>query len=210
MSGAHLLRRLLLALPTLFGVAVVVFVLLRVVPGDPIAMMIPPGARQADIENLRALYGLDRPIAVQFVAWLGALLQGDLGISISLRQHVLGLVLGHLPATIELALFALLIAAGFGLALALAATIWRGRWPELAVDGLTGLVQAIPDFLWALIFVLFLGVLWPILPISGRIDPRLGVTFVSQFYLVESLVRLDLPTFLSLVTHLVLPAAALA
>jgi peptide/nickel transport system permease protein len=73
MSGAYLLRRLLLAVPTLFGVAVVVFVLLRVVPGDPIAMMIPPGARQADIDNLRALYGLDRPILVQFVAWLGAL-----------------------------------------------------------------------------------------------------------------------------------------
>ena len=210
MSGAYLLRRLLLALPTLFGVAVVVFVLLRVVPGDPIAMMIPPGARQADIENLRALYGLDRPIAAQFVAWLGALLQGDLGTSISLRQNVLGLVLGRLPATIELALFALLIAASLGLTLALAATVWRGRWPEVLVDGLTGLVQAIPDFLWALIFVLFLGVLWPILPISGRIDPRLGVTFISQFYLVESLLRLDLPTFLSLVTHLVLPAMALA
>src|SRR5262245_52602111 len=185
MSGAHLLRRLLLALPTLFGVAVVVFVLLRVVPGDPIAMMIPPGARQADIDNLRALYGLDRPILVQFATWLGALLQGDLGTSISQRQHVLGLVLNRLPATIELALTALSVAVALGLALALAATYWRGRWPELVVDGVTGLAQAIPDFLWALIFVLLLGVLWPILPISGRIDPRLDVTFASQFYIAE-------------------------
>ena len=210
MSGAYLLRRLLLALPTLFGVAVVVFVLLRVVPGDPIAMMIPPGARQADIDNLRALYGLDRPILAQFLTWLGALLQGDLGVSISQRQHVLGLVLDRLPATIELALTALLIAALLGLVLALAATFWRGRWPELVVDGLTGLVQAIPDFLWALIFVLCLGVLWPILPISGRIDPRLGVAFATQFYLLESLFRLDLPTFFSLLAHLALPAVALA
>jgi len=210
MSAAYLLRRLLLALPTLLGVAIVVFVLLRVVPGDPIAMMIPPGARQADIDNLRALYGLDRPILVQFATWLGALLQGDLGTSISQRQHVLGLVLNRLPATIELALTALSVAVALGLALALAATYWRGRWPELVVDGVTGLAQAIPDFLWALIFVLLLGVLWPILPISGRIDPRLDVTFASQFYIAESLLRLDLGTLASLAEHIVLPALALA
>src|SRR5260221_14306249 len=151
MRWGEIIKRLVLVPPTLFGVAVIVFVLLRVVPGDPIAMMIPPGARQVDIENLRALYGLDRPIAAQFVTWLGALLQGDLGTSISLRQHVLGLALGRLPATVELALFALFIAAGFGLALALAATVWRGGWPGVLVDRRTGLVQAIPDFVWALI-----------------------------------------------------------
>jgi peptide/nickel transport system permease protein len=210
MSAALLLRRLLLALPTLFGVAVVVFVLLRVVPGDPIAMMIPPGARESDIANLRALYGLDKPIGAQFVAWLGALLQGDLGTSISLRQGVLGLVLGRLPATLELTLTALAIAVLLGGAMALAATYWRGRWPELLVDGITGLAQAIPDFLWALAFILALGVLWPVLPITGRIDPRLDVHFQTGFYLVESLVRLDWPVLGSLLAHIVLPATALA
>jgi peptide/nickel transport system permease protein len=210
MSAASLLRRLLLAVPTLFGVALVVFVLLRVVPGDPIAMMIPPGARQADIANLRALYGLDRPIGTQFVAWLGALLQGDLGTSISLRQKVLGLVLGRLPATLELTVTALLIAVLLGGGMALVATYWRGRWPELTVDAVTGLAQAIPDFLWAFAFILLLGVLWPLLPISGRLDPRLEVHFATQFYLLESLLRLDLPVLGSLLAHLVLPATALA
>ena len=71
MRWGEIIRRLVLIPPTLFGVAVIVFVLLRVVPGDPIAMMIPPGASAADIDRLRALYGLDQPILQQFVTWLG-------------------------------------------------------------------------------------------------------------------------------------------
>ena len=72
MLHSYWLRRLFWVLPTLFGVAVIVFVLLRIVPGDPIAMMIPPGAREADIANLRQLYGLDKSIWQQFIVWLGA------------------------------------------------------------------------------------------------------------------------------------------
>ncbi|HMG50013.1 MAG TPA: ABC transporter permease, partial [Inquilinus sp.] len=120
MIRGMLLSRLMLVLPTLFGVAVVVFVLLRVVPGDPIAMMIPPGASAADIDRLRALYGLDRSIAAQFGLWLSGVAGGDFGRSISLRQDVLGLVLGRLPATLELAGLAALAAVAAGAALALA------------------------------------------------------------------------------------------
>ena len=84
--------------------AVIVFVVIRVAPGDPIAMMLPPGASQADIDRLRALYGLDKSIPQQFFIWLGQVLHGDFGTSISLRQNVLSVVLGRLPATLELCL----------------------------------------------------------------------------------------------------------
>src|SRR4051812_18128701 len=110
MRWGEMVRRLVLVPPTLFGVAVIVFVLLRVVPGDPIAMMIPPGASAADVDRLRALYGFDRSIPEQFAIWIGQALHGDLGRSISLRQGVLGLVAARLPATLELALLATLIA----------------------------------------------------------------------------------------------------
>src|SRR5579864_9115843 len=123
-----------MAIPTLFGVAIVVFVLLRVVPGDPIAMMIPPGARADDIENLRALYGLDRPILVQFGHWLLDMVSGNFGTSISLRQSVLGLVMSRLPATLELSGTAIALATALGVLLGVAAVYWRGRWPELVVD----------------------------------------------------------------------------
>lgn len=210
MSGGYLLRRLVLAVPTLLGVAIIVFVLLRVVPGDPIAMMLPPGARAEDIENLRRLYGLDQSIFVQFMRWLPAVLHGDFGTSISLRQSVLPLILDHLPATLELAGLAFVIAGILGFALGLVAVYWRGRWPEALVDGIAGFGQAVPDFLWGLVFILLLGVAWPVLPISGRIDPSLDVTFYTNFYLVESLLRGEFSLFLDLVEHIILPAVALA
>ena len=210
MTGAYLVRRLLLAVPTLFGVAVIVFVVLRVVPGDPIAMMIPPGAGAADIDNLRRVYGLDRSIPAQFLIWLGDVVRGDFGTSISLRQDVAQLVVGRLPATLELAGAAIVMAALLGGAMAIVGTYWQGRWPEVAVDGLSGLLLAIPDFLWGLAFILVLGVLVPVLPISGRLDPRVAFDFATQFYLAESVVRGEFRLFGQLVTHLVLPATALA
>ena len=210
MSAQFLLRRLILVVPTLFGVSVIVFILLRVVPGDPIAMMTPPGATQADIDHLRQLYGLDKAILEQYLIWFREVLHGDFGISISLRQDVVDLILSRLPATLELAFSAMLIAVVLGILLALAGTYWQGRWPEILVDGVTGLTQAIPDFLWGLIFILALGVFWPILPISGRIDPRLSVEFVSQFYFLETILRGNFALLLGLFNHLILPAVALA
>jgi ABC-type dipeptide/oligopeptide/nickel transport system permease component len=210
MSGSYVLKRLLWALPTLFGVATVVFVLLRVVPGDPIAMMTPPGARAEDIARLRHVYGLDTSIAQQFVTWLGQVARGDFGNSISLRQHVVTLVVGKLPATLELVLFAMLIACSLGVGLALTAVYFRERWPELAIDGFAGLSLAIPDFLWALLLVLLLGAMLPVLPISGRLDPGIAFEPRTDFYLLESLISGKFTTAGTLVQHLLLPGAALA
>src|SRR5271167_5013525 len=100
-------NRLLMAAVTLSGVATIVFVLLRVVPGDPIAMMISPGATPADIAALRAHYGLDTSLTTQFFVWLRDILHGDFGTSISLHRNVLGIMAQRLPATLELAIASL-------------------------------------------------------------------------------------------------------
>jgi ABC-type dipeptide/oligopeptide/nickel transport system permease component len=210
MTHTAILRRLLLVPPTLFGVAVVVFVLLRVVPGDPVSMMIPPGASAADVERLRAHYGLDLSIFDQFVVWLKAAAIGDFGTSISRRQGVMGLILGRLPATLELVLLATLLAVVLGAAMALIGAYFRKRAPEWAVDGFVAITLAIPDFLWGLLFILAFGVLLPILPISGRIDPRLAIQFHTGFYLIESAVTGDWRTAGDLLRHAALPAVALA
>src|ERR1700761_8900764 len=112
-------NRLLMAAVTLSGVATIVFVLLRVVPGDPIAMMISPGATPADIAALRAHYGLDASLPVQFGLWLKAVVVGDFGTSISLKRDVLGLLGERLPATLELAFAALALAVILGGAIAI-------------------------------------------------------------------------------------------
>jgi ABC-type dipeptide/oligopeptide/nickel transport system permease component len=204
------LRRLLLVPPTLFGVAVVVFVLLRVVPGDPVAMMIPPGASAADVDRLRALYGLDLPIFDQFIVWLKAVAVGDFGTSLSRRQDVLSLILARLPATLELVFIAILIAFAIGAGMALLGAYFRKRAPEWLVDGFVAISLSIPDFLWGLMFILVFGVLWPVLPISGRIDPRLGAEFHTGFYLIESIVTGRFAVAGDLIRHAILPAVALA
>ena len=202
--------RLMTTAITLFGVAVIVFVVIRVVPGNPIALMLPPGATEEDIARLTALYGLDRSIAAQFAIWLGGVVQGDFGTSITARQPVLDLVLGRLPATLELSVLALGIAVVLGGVAALLGTLRRGGKTEAAIDIGNGMALSVPDFLWGLILILGLGVVWPIFHISGRITPSLELPFVTNFYLFESLVRLRFDLTVDLLGHMLLPALALA
>ena len=205
-----ILARLLTMMITLFGAAVVVFVLIRVVPGNPIAMMLPPNATDADVELLTRVYGLDKSIAEQFFIWIAGVLHGDFGTSISLRQPVAELVLGRIPATLELAFFALLIAVIFGTLLALAGTRFRGSRAEGAVDVANGISLSMPDFLWGLILILLFGVLWPVFHISGRVSPSLEIPFSTNFYALEALLRLRFDIFADLMAHMLMPAVALA
>ncbi len=205
-----LLIRLVSMAVTLLGVAVVVFVLIRVAPGNPIAMMLPPGASPQDIANLTALYGLDKSLFEQFLIWAGGVLQGDFGTSITLKQPVAGLVLGRLPATLELSLLALLIALAIGGFTAVLGARERGRPTESGVDLFNSAALSIPDFLWGLLLILLFGVLWPLLHISGRVSPQLDLSFSTQFYLIESIVRLRFDVLKDLLSHMLMPALALA
>ncbi len=210
----QLLRTILVRLATtaitLFGVAVIVFVVIRVVPGNPIAMMLPPGATDEDIARLTAQYGFDKSIPEQFLVWLGGVLHGDFGTSITARQPVLGLVLGRLPATLELSIMALVIACFLGGIAALTGTRRRGTGTEAAIDVANGMALSVPDFLWGLILILLFGVLWPLFHISGRITPSPDLPFVTSFYLFESVFRLRFDLWADIVSHMFMPALALA
>ena len=206
----NILIRLLPTAITLFGVAVIVFVVIRVVPGNPIAMMLPPGATDADIARLQAQYGFDKTIYEQFVIWLGNVMQGDFGTSISLRQPVSDQVLGRLPATLELSIVALLIAVAIGGTLALLGTRFRDTKAEGAVDVSAGMALSVPDFLWGLVLILLFGVLWPVFHISGRISPSMDIDFTTNFFLFEALLRLRFDVIADLIGHMFMPALALA
>ena len=195
---------------TLFGIAVVVFALLRLVPGDPIAMMIGPGATASDIAGLRAHYGLDGSLPLQFWLWLRAMTHGDFGTSISLRQNVLGLIIDRLPATLELVGSAFILAVLSGATVAVVGILLRGTIVEVALDGLTGLLLAVPDFIWALALILLFGVTLAILPLSGRIDPSLEEQFHTNFFLVEAIVSGRGHAALDVLGHMIMPVLALA
>ena len=202
--------RIISIMITLTGVAIIVFFVIRVVPGNPISMMLPPGATEDDILRLKALYGFDKTIIQQFFIWVNGVLHGDFGNSISLRQPVLSLVLGRLPATLELSIMALIIACLLGGLLALLGTRLRETKTEGIIDGINGMAMSVPDFLWGLVFILSFGVMWPIFHISGRISPSIDMNFLTQFYLLESIVRLDFKVFKDLLAHMLMPALALS
>lgn len=199
-----------MAIVTLFGVAVVVFLLLRVAPGDPIAMMIGAGASATDIADLRARYGLDQPLPVQFGIWLAGVARGDFGVSISLRRDVLELLMERLPATLELAGLACAVAVALGVTVAVTGILMRRYKGEAVLDGVNGLLLAVPDFVWALAFVLILGVLWPVLPLSGRMDPAVSAPFVTRFYLTESVLTGQFALAGHILAHMTMPVLALA
>ncbi|MCK8779805.1 ABC transporter permease [Rhizobium sp. NTR19] len=203
------LNRIALAAVTLFGVAVVVFVLLRVVPGDPIAMMISPGSTPEQIAQMRANYGLDGSILSQFWIWLKAILLGDFGTSISLRRNVLELLAERLPATLELAFAALVFAVLLGGAIAIIGTLVRRTFLEPVIDTVNGTILAVPDFVWALALILVFGVFFPVFPLSGRVDPSVQNDFFTYFYLLESPLTLRLSTIVDISSHMIMPVLAL-
>jgi ABC-type dipeptide/oligopeptide/nickel transport system permease component len=207
---AVIVNRAAMALVTLAGVAVIVFVLLRVIPGDPVAMMIGPGATAADIAALKAHYGLDAPMLEQFRIWVVAILSGDFGTSITLHLHVTEILASRLPATLELALLALIVAVVLGGSIAVVGTLLRRTPGETVIDGLNSIMLAVPDFIWALALVLLFAVALPVLPLTGRIDPALAEGFTTRFYLAESILTGRFAVAGNIVSHMIMPTLALA
>jgi ABC-type dipeptide/oligopeptide/nickel transport system permease component len=207
---ATIVNRLGGAVVTLIGVAVVVFILLRVVPGDPIAMMISPGASPEDIAALKAHYGLDAPILTQFWIWAKAVVTGDFGTSITLHLPVTDVLASRLPATIELAFAALIVAVLLGGGIAIAGTLARRTPLEAAIDGFNSIMLAVPDFIWALALVLLFAVALPVLPLTGRIDPDLAEGFTTRFYLIESVLTGRFDVAGNIISHMAMPTLALA
>jgi len=163
-----MLRRLLSLLPTLFGVATLVFALLHVVPGDPVDLMIGESAAPAARAELRARLGLDRPLPLQYAAWVAAAAGGDLGTSIRSGRPVSALVAERIPATATLALAAFLVAVAIGLPLGVAAAANKGSLVDRLALAASLAAVATPSFWLGPMLVLLLAVELRWLPVAGN------------------------------------------
>jgi peptide/nickel transport system permease protein len=207
----YAIRRLLLALPALFGLILLTFVLSRVIPGDPAATLAGDAATPAMIAEIRAQYGLDRPILEQAVIHLRQVLTGDFGKSIFSGRPVTEEILQRLPATLELTMAALLLAVGFGVPLGLLAALNHNG----PIDHLVRLLSvgglALASFWLAIMLQLLFSMELDVLPLRGRIDVALGLPpRVTGFVLIDSLLAGRADLFLNGLTHLVLPAVTLS
>lgn len=205
-----LLVRAALAVPILLAVSLLVFLVLRLLPADPVAMSLPPGATAADYARLRADFGLDQPLPLQYLGWLRRTAQGDLGGSIYFRLPVAGLVAQALPATLELVGAGLLVGVALGIAAGLGLfTAGRGAAAAALEGGVTA-ATAVPEFLWAILLILVLGVAAPLLPFIGRLDPSIALPPArTGFLLLDSVLAGRWDALGSALLHLVMPAAAL-
>jgi peptide/nickel transport system permease protein len=190
-------------------VSVLVFVISYLVPGDPVALALGPGASAADLERHRRQLGLDQPASVQYVAYVTNVLRGNLGTSLATQRPVLQDLGKALPASIELSLAALMIAVAAGIPLGISAAINVNRWPDY-LSRLVTLSGVSMERAWtAVLLQLMLASYAGLLPLVGRIagPPPPEVT---GLYLVDSLLSADLEKFGNALRHLLLPALALA
>jgi peptide/nickel transport system permease protein len=164
---AYVLRRLWQSALTLVGVSVLVFVILRVVPGDPAKMLLPDGAPQSAVDELNRQLGLHEPLYVQYGLFLQSVFRGDFGQSFQYRAPALRVVVERLAATVQLALAALLITVGVGVSLGIVAAVRRGTGYDYASTVLAVLGQSLPNFWLGIMLILLFGVALRWLPTSG-------------------------------------------
>ncbi len=203
------MRRVAVALAQLLVISILIFVVLRLLPADPIAMLVPPEASKEDVAAMRTAYGLDRPVYEQYITWIGNAVHGDLGRSNQFKQPVSALILSALPMTLELVVAGLFVGTGLGFTMALVSFYWRGGVLERAIELFASLTQSVPEFLWAILLILVVGLGLQWLPFVGPIDPKFVVPHRTGFLLIDTLLSGNMAAFGSRVSHLVLPALAL-
>jgi peptide/nickel transport system permease protein len=228
-----IIRRLLVTIPVVFGIVLIVFVLARVIPGDPCIATLGERASPAQCADFKARYGLDQPLPAQFVAYLGQVASGDLGTSIQHRRPVTELIVLRLPTTIELALLALLFAVSVGVPLGVISAMRRNSSADVGTMLFANVGISIPVFVLGLMLSYLFAVTLKgtpfALPPSGRLSsgvevvplvevwglegvqgiPRALLDFVSGIYTLTALITFQWEALVDSFRHLILPAIAL-
>ena len=207
---SFLLKRFALVIPTFLGITLLVFSLIRLLPGDPVeALSGERGMTDERYQRLLHEFGLDRPLWMQYLEYLWRALHGDLGYSTITHEPVFHEFITRFPATIELSMCAMLMALVIGLPAGIVAALKRNTVLDYSVMGASLTGYSMPIFWWGLLLILTFSVTLGWTPVSGRIAIQYDIPAVTGFMLVDSLLSSDAGAFKSAVSHLILPAIAL-
>jgi len=206
----YTIKRLLLAIPTIIGVSIIVFLLIHIIPGDPVDVMLGAKATEASRIALTERLGLDQPLYLQYWNWFTHALHGDFGLSVTSYESVTTEVLGRFPATIELTLLSMTIAVVFGIIFGVTAARYRNTIVDHLMIGVSLLGVSIPVFWLGIMLIYVFAAVMHILPVSGRITMGLSAAHVTGLYLLDSLLTGNWTVFKDCFMHLLLPACSLA
>ena len=205
----YITRRVIGTIPVIILISLLVFLLVQAAPGDPADLLLSDEATKADVDEARQRWGLDQPIWVQYWKFLIAALHGDLGTSFRYADPVLTMILDRLPATIELAVFSILIAVLLGVPLG----VWAGARPNSWADNLGSLFGffgiSMPNFWFGIMLILVVSGMLNLLPSAGRDTYGVAGDPLTGFYLLDSLLRGNWKALGDGLSHIILPAVAL-
>ena len=209
MTG-FIIRRTLIVIPTLLGVTIVIFSMLAITPGDPAELLLGERATQASLEAMREYLGLNKPLYVQYGLFLKRVAKFDLGQTIWSRDKVSKEIRARFPATIELALAAMLISSLLGITLGIISATKQYSWFDYAsmLGSLVGV--SMPVFWLGLMFMLLFSLTLGWFPMSGRIGVETDLTVVTNFYVLDTILMRNWAGLKDALMHLALPALALS
>ncbi|MBC8452287.1 MAG: ABC transporter permease [Spirochaetes bacterium] len=209
----YIVKRLLLLIPTLFGVITLVFFMIALSPGDPARVMLGERANAEQIEELRQELGLDKPLIQQYGLYLKRVVQLDLGKSIATGQKITDEIKVRFPATIELAIWAMIFATIVGIILGVTSARRRNSWVDYTTMGGALVGVSMPVFWLALVLIMIFSVRLDLLPTGGRMNIRYYFEPITNYYVLDGLIIFlktgESKFFISAFQHLVLPTVAL-
>jgi len=210
MLKAYLIKRVLMAIPTLFILLTIIFLIMRVLPGNPVAAIVGTKAPPEVIQSVTRRLGLDQPYHIQYINYLSNLLRGDFGRSMIWgRRPVIDEIMDHFPATLELSISAFIVSILIGIITGTEASRrFRSKLDQVfRFYGIVTYSLFIPWF--GIMLQLIFSVYLKLLPVGGRIDPFMEPQRITGLYLLDSILTLNIPSFFNALSHLVLPSITL-
>ena len=204
-----ILNRLFWLVPTILGLMVITFTISHIIPADPVAFVAGDNATNEQIEALRKQLGLDQPMHIQLINYIGNMLQGDLGVSLYTLRPIAEDLAGRLPATLELTFVAVVISAAIGIPLGVLSAVYRNSWFDHMLRVITVSGLAIASFWLAILLQLLFAMELGWTPLQGRVDGW-GPDEVTGLFLIDSLMMGDMEIFWDVVAHMLLPVITLA